>query len=238
MKVEILFPESCNLYGDTQNMVYLKQCMPEVEFYETAIDEEPKFVKEDINLIYLGSMKERTQEKVITKLLPYKQRIEELIKNNTVFLFTGNSFEVLGKYIENEDGSKIEALGIFDIYAKRDMMHRYNGMVLGETENIEIVGFKSIFSFSYGNNENEYFLKLQKGIGINKETKLEGIRRNNFIGTYLTGPFLIINPLFTKYLMKLMGVENPKLKFEKTIMEAYENRLAEFKSQRVSEIGH
>ncbi len=238
MKIEVLFPESCNLYGDIQNMVYLKKCMPEAEFIETAIDEEPKFVKEDMNLIYLGSMKERTQEKVINKLLPYKQRIEELINNNTVFLFTGNSFEILGKYIENEDGSKIDALGIFDIYAKRDMMHRYNGMVLGKIDDMEIVGFKSLFSFSYGNNENEYFLKLQKGIGLNKETKLEGIRRNNFIGTYLTGPFLIINPLFTKYLMELMGVENPKLEFEETIMEAYENRLAEFKSKRVSEQGH
>ena len=38
--------------------------------------------------------------------------------------------------------------------------------------------------------------------------------------------------------MKLMGVENPKLEFEETIMEAYENRLAEFKSKRVSEQGH
>ena len=103
---------------------------------------------------------------------------------------------------------------------------------------MEIVGFKSLFSFSYGNNENKYFLNVQKGIGLNKETKLEGIRKNNFIGTYLTGPFLIINPLFTKYLMKLIGVENPKLEFEETIMEAYENRLAEFKSKRVSEQGH
>lgn len=230
MKIEVLFPEFCNLYGDTQNMRYLKQCMPEAEFVETSLDEEPAFSKENVDLIYLGSMKERTQEKVIKKLLPYKEKIEELIENNTVFLFTGNALEVLGEYIQNEDGSKIEALGIFKTYAKRDMLNRYNGKVFGKVEDMEIVGFKATFSLSYGNNENEHFFKAEKGIGINKESKLEGIRKNNFIGTYIIGPILIINPLFTKYIMKLIGVENPELKFEEMAIEAYTARLEEFKS--------
>lgn len=118
MKIEILFPEFCNLYGDMFNMKYLKKCLPEAEFIETALEEEPTFVKENVNLIYLGPMTEKTQEKVISKLLPYKERIIELIGKNTVFLFTGNAVEVLGKYIENEDGTRIEGLGIFDVYAK------------------------------------------------------------------------------------------------------------------------
>ena len=28
MRVEILFPEVCNLYGDLQNVYYLKRCCP------------------------------------------------------------------------------------------------------------------------------------------------------------------------------------------------------------------
>ena len=28
MKVEILFPEVCNLYGDLQNVYYLRRCCP------------------------------------------------------------------------------------------------------------------------------------------------------------------------------------------------------------------
>ena len=128
MKIETLFPEFCNLFGDISNIKYLKKCLPEAEFIDSPIDQEPAFVKEDVNLIYLGPMTERTQEKVINKLQPYKERIIELINKGTVFLFTGNALEVLGKYIENEDGSKIEGLGIFDVYAKRDMMHRHNSL--------------------------------------------------------------------------------------------------------------
>ena len=231
MKIEVLFPEYCNLFGDIQNINYLSQCLPEAEVVNTYIDEEPRFVNEKIDLIYLGPMTEKTQAKVINKLMKYKEKIEELINDNVVFLFTGNALEILGKYIENEDGSKIEALGIFDIYAKRDMMNRFNCFMLGKLEDFEIVGFKSTFSLSYGNNEENFFIKTEKGIGLNKETKLEGIRKNNFIGTYIIGPILIINPLFTKYVMKLMGVEEPTLKFENAIMEAYSERLWDFKNK-------
>ena len=160
LKIEILFPEFCNLYGDISNMKYLKKCLPNANFIETAFDEEPCFVKEKVNFIYLGPMTENMQEKVIIKLKPYKERIEELIEENVIFLITGNAIEIFGKYIENEDESKIEALGIFDIYAKRDMLHRHNSIFIGKWESIDIVGFKSQFTFAYGNNEENYFAKV------------------------------------------------------------------------------
>lgn len=230
MKIEILFPEFCNLYGDISNIKYLKKCLSnqKVKYIETSFDMEPSFVTQDINFIYLGPMTENRQEKVIKKLMPYKKRIEKLIEKNTVFLFTGNALEILGKYIENEDGIKIEALGIFDVYAKRNMMHRHNSLFIGEYNNIKIVGFKSQFTMMYGNNTDNYFLKVEKGIGINKESKLEGINKNNFFGTYLTGPILILNPLFTKKILQIMGVDKPKLYLEEDLKAAYEERLRDF----------
>lgn len=231
MKIEVLFPEFCNLNGDMANIKYLKKCIPEVEIIETSIDTEPRFsTQDDISLIYMGTLSENAQEIAIQKLRPYQGRIEELIEKGQVFLFTGNSIEIFGKYIENEDGSKIEGLGIFDVYAKRDMLHRHNSFFLGEYEDLEIVGFKSQFTMLYGNNEQEYFMKVKMGIGINQESKLEGIHKNNFFATYVIGPFLILNPLFTQKLMKLMGIENPTLAFEKDILEAYQVRLAKFKT--------
>ena len=228
MKIEILFPEFCNLYGDMYNMKYLKMCIPEAEFSETALEEEPKFVKEDVNLIYLGPMTENTQEKVIKKLLPYKERIIELIEKNVVFLFTGNALEILGKYIENEDESKIEGLGIFDVYAKRDMMHRHNSYLIGRYEDIEIIGFKSQFTMMYGNNLETPFIEVEKGIGINKQSKIEGIKKNNFIGTYLIGPMLILNPLFTQKVLKMLG-EETEIALKEDTMAAYNERIKELK---------
>ena len=165
----------------------------------------------------------------IEKLKPYKARIEELIKNNVVFLVTGNALEVFGKYIENEDGSKIEGLSIFDIYAKRDMMNRHNSIYVGTYEDIEIVGYKSQFTMAYGDNEKNYFSRVEVGIGLNKESQLEGIKENNFIGTYIIGPILILNPLFTKKLLSMLGVENANIAFEQETMETYNQRILEFK---------
>ena len=119
--------------------------------------------------------------------------------------------------------------GIFDVYAKRDMMHRHNSLFTGKFEDIEVVGFKSQFTMMYGNIDSNYFLEVEKGIGINPECKYEGIRKKNFFGTYLTGPLLILNPLFTKKTIELLGVEEPKLAFEEDCIEAYKVRLEEFK---------
>ena len=65
-------------------MKYLKMCLPEAEFIETALDDVPTFSKEDVNMIYLGPMTEKTQEKVIARLLKYKERIEELIEKKEI----------------------------------------------------------------------------------------------------------------------------------------------------------
>lgn len=189
-----------------------------------------KFIDQgDISLVYMGTSTEKSQEIIIEKLKPYTEQIKQKIDNNQLFLFLGNSLEILGKYIENEDGSKIEALGIFDIYAKRNMLNRHNSFFLGTYEDIEILGFRGQFTMLYGNNENNYFAKAEMGIGINEQTKLEGIHKNNFLATYIIGPILILNPYFTLKLLKMMGVENPKLAFEKEVIEAYNIRLKKFK---------
>ena len=226
-RIEVLFPEVCNLYGDLFNIKYLEKSIKEVEVINTALTDEPKFITEDVNMIYMAPMTEKTQESVIEKLLPYKEKIKEQIDEGKVFLFTGNAMEVFENYIENEDGSKIEGLGIIDAYAKRNMMNRFNSLFLGEIENIKIVGFKAQFSMTYGDNSNSYLFKGIKGAGINPDSNLEGIKINNFMGTYLLGPLLVLNPLFTKYILKLLG-QDEEIAFEKQAIDAYDFRLKEF----------
>ena len=95
MIIEVLFPELGYLHGDIGNVKYLKACLPEAQFIETGLEEEPAFVREDVDLIYMGGLSEENQMKVIKKLMPYKERIEELINRKVCMLFTGNAMEVL-----------------------------------------------------------------------------------------------------------------------------------------------
>ena len=228
MKVEVLFPEVSNLYGDLMNIEYLKRSAGGFEVIETSLKDEPYFVNhEDLSLIYMGTMTEHSQELVLKALMPFKERIKELIEKDYIFLLTGNAFEVFGDCIECEDGIKIDCLGIFKTKAVRRMLNRYNSLYVGKFEkSIDIVGFKSQFTHSYG--EFEGLFDTVRGDGLNPETKKEGIRRNNFFATYIIGPLLVLNPPFTKYLLKLMGVEKPSLAYEEAAMDVYEHRLSEF----------
>ena len=233
MKIEILYPEMSNIYGDYGNIMFLKKCLPEAEFIETSLHTEPAFSKENIDLIYLGSMTEKAQEIIIRSLKQYKNKLNEYIQTGKAILFTGNSLEILGKYIENDDGSKIEGLGLLDIYSKREMFNRYNSLFLGEFEGMKIVGFKDQFAHSYGNNETTYFAKSIRGAGLNRQSKLEGIRINNFIGTSILGPILVLNPEFATYFVhNILGQANAKIPFEKAAYESYEARLKEYEDTK------
>ena len=228
MKIEILFPEFCNLFGDTYNMIYLEKTLPDAEFIRTPIGGAVRFTEEPVDLVYMGPMTERMQERVIEKFRPLKAKIQAAIDRGTVFLFTGNALEVFGDYIENEDGSRIECLGLYRLFAKRDMMHRHNSDFEGTFEGETVMGFKTQFTMAYTPDESLGLFKKVKGVGLNQKAAWEGIRLHNFFGTYLVGPILVMNPPFTKYLLRLLGAGDVPLAFEKENMEAYAQRKKDF----------
>ena len=70
MKIEILYPELCNLFADNANVAYLRRCLPQAEFVETSRDAVPLFVSEQPALIYLGAMTESAQERSYAPCAP------------------------------------------------------------------------------------------------------------------------------------------------------------------------
>ncbi len=233
MKIEILYPEICCLYGDKANMAYLKKCLPDAEFVETNINDEPRFAYEAVDLIYLCSMSEKSQELVIEKLRPFKNILRLLMdEDKCAFLLTGNSFEIFGSSIQKENGEKTEALGLLDIHSVRQCPNRFNTLVLAEGVGCEVVGYTSRFSHTYGITEDNALFKVLKGTGSNPDTMLEGIKKGRLFGTYLIGPLLISNPDFTKYLLKQLGKE-PALPFEEEAYRAYEKRLKDFEKPKL-----
>ncbi len=227
--IEVLYGEFANLFGDLQSVHYLEECIEGCRVVNTSLGETPLFAEGKADLVFMGSMTESQQELAIQGLLPHKAALEAQIEAGTPIMFVGNAMEVAEAYIENEDGSRIEALGIFpQIHARRQMMDRYNSLILAKYEDIQLVGHKAQFSHSYGDNSDCYFCEVVRGDGLCPGSTKEGLRKNNFICTSILGPLLVLNPLLTKKLLVTMGVPNPTLAFEKTAMAAYEMRLAEF----------
>ena len=221
MKIEILFPEVCNLYGDSGNVMLLENTLKKASIIKTTLLDEPYFVKNDVDFIYMGPATPNNQKKVLEKLMPYKERLKELINKGVVFLFTGNALEIMGKSINGD-----AALDIFDYESFIDEGSRYTSLFIGKYKGLknEIVGYKAQSSNS--NISSNYLFNCIK----EKNIKDEGIHINNFYGTNLLGPILVLNPYFTKKLLSLIGY-NGNLYIEDELITAYKIRLKEFKNE-------
>lgn len=229
--VEILYPEICNLFGDTGNARFLKACTQ--NYAETALNDVPAFVNEEVKLIYLGPMTENNQIRVMERLEPYKNKIEELIDKGTVFISTGNSYEIFGKRITDTNGASTPCMGMMDFTVSRDFLHRESGLIMGTWKDLEIVGFKATFTSVYPGSGLDTFVNVTKGLTMNPESSCEGIVKNNFFGTALLGPMLILNPLFTKRIFETAGIDTAGIPFYKEMVDAYNIRVNEFKQSRI-----
>lgn len=233
MVIEILFSEVCGLYGDSQNPKYLEATLPEATFIYTPLTDTPYFMDHPVDLLYMGAMSEDVQRQVIEKLRPCRNRILELVDAGVPFLATGNAGEVFASKIDYvTEEITVDGLGLFDLTVKTDLFDRFNGKVLGKMGDMTVVGFRSQFSFLFGNNSKNYFLECVRGCGINRESQLEGMRRNNLICTHLIGPILPLNPLFCEYLLSLAGV-NATAAYREAAMDAYRQRIQEFQDPKV-----
>ncbi len=227
MVIEVLYPEFNNLFGDRGNCEYLEMKLEkagyQVEVVNTSLFNKPRFCESQVDFLLIPPCGEKQQLVQLEVLKGYKAEIQSRIENGSVTLATGNAFELFGDYIEDAKGEKHKCLGVFPYYAKQFSRLRYNDCSVGEFDDMQIVGFKNLLSHSYGENPNP-FLKMKKGMGMNKDTKIEGVHKNKFFATYHTGPLLPLNPQFTEYLIKLVDADYIMHPTEYEI-KAYESRL-------------
>jgi CobQ-like glutamine amidotransferase family enzyme len=199
IKILHLLYDLMNLYGEYGNVNVIKYRLENqganVVVDKKTIGDEINF--NDYDFIYMGSGTEKNQLVALDFLKKYKKDLDEAINNKKVILFTGNSFELLGKELTLENGEKRELLNTFDfnVVQKND---RIIGDVIIKPDFIEqeLVGFinKQAVIESY----NYFSSKVIFGVGADEKNEFEGIHKNNLYGTYIIGPVLAKNPSFAK----------------------------------------
>ena len=249
MKIEILYPEIANLFGDMANIKYIMASVPECKIIGTDLNTKPAFlIRNDIDLVYMGTMTENSQLIAMDHLEPYRDEIRSSIERGQRFLMTGNSFELfckdivdlddmpINRYPERVDvkGKTTRCLGIFDISVKRAVMHRLNSLYLGKYEELDIVGFKSVFTYAKPNADIPALFETVRGPGLDKSGMGEGIHYKNFMATYLTGPLMVLNPKFMIRFLIECGETNIEPPHMAAAMGAYEQRLEEFRKESLN----
>ncbi len=201
MKILHLYYDLMNLYGDYANISALCRIF-EVNNIEYTLDKMSlgdELTLSDYDFIYVGSGSEENQKLALAHLKEYKEDLEAYIHNGKIALFTGNSFEMLGKGINGFLG-EYEALGVFDFETNEQNKTRTTADAIFDMPDLDkpLVGFVNKCSTIVGITEPLFTVKM--GIGNNKEDKGEGIRCKNFFGTHLTGPVLVKNPHLLKFI--------------------------------------
>ena len=228
MKILHLYHDLMNLYGEYANISALSKILNEngVSHIVEKKSLEDDFKANDYDFIFIGAGTEENQKIALANLIDKKEEIAQFIENGKIFLATGNAFEMFGSKIETPQGL-FEGLGIFDFKTVQQNKERLTAdAVFRFGEGMELVGF--INKSGYTSGIETPLFKVLMGLGNEEKSKVEGVRKNNFFGTQLTGPVLVKNPHFLKYIAEILAgkeLTNDTFSYEKAGFEITLNKL-------------
>ena len=118
-------------------------------------------------------------------------------------LFTGNSYEMLGKSLHTAEGEDVKGMGLFGFTVQEQKKNRYSGDVTLKcglsTE--EFIGYINKCSVVEG--IEKPLFEITSVVGTVKD-KTDGIHEKNFFGTQVTGPVMVKNPQFAEYIAEFI----------------------------------
>jgi len=202
IKILHLFYDLLNLYGEYGNISILASRLKDqgvkVIIDKKTINDQYSF--NDYDFVYIGSGTENKLLIALEDMKRHKDDFKSYIDSNKVALLTGNSIEMLGKeIIDNEN--RIEGLNVFDFVVKKLEDRKTSDVILKSTLFSEdTVGF--INKQANIENNNNHLFNVSFGIGDNDDNTYEGVCKNNLIATYVIGPLLIRNPHILKYIVE------------------------------------
>lgn len=233
MKILHLYHDMMNLYGEYANLLILERCLrdlgQEVEIHTLSMGESKDIGGYD--MYFMGAGTERKQKLTLEALRPYGQALKKAHEEGSVFLFTGNSFELMGKSLVDVQGNEHPCLGLFS-FTTQEGDRRIVGDALGSCELFSeaVVGFMNKCTKTTG--VEKPLVSLKMGFGNEADCSGEGVLDRNFFGTHLTGPILMKNPAMLREILgRLMGspVESVNVPYlqqaYETTSKALQNRL-------------
>ncbi len=233
IKIAHLYYDLMNLYGEHGNILALTKHL-EAHHVKTivhylSIEDSIDFDKYDF--FYIGSGSTPSYELVRKNMLKYEKEIKKAIMQKKFFLITGNAIDLFGRSYNTLDEKEKKTLDILN-YETFETEERIVGEQTYRISKFdeEIIGFQNRNTVLRYVKEKHLF-EVKSGTGYVPKSIVEGIKKNNFYGTYLLGPILIRNPYFTEYLVeqiikqKNIAYEEYKDKYEIKAYEEYRKNM-------------
>ena len=194
-----MYHDLMDLYGDKGNIETLRYRASKRGIHvivDTCTLQEQRNI-EDYDIFFLGGGADKEQTLIYKDLLARKESILKAKESGTAFLLICGGYQLFGQYYLDQDGQKIDGLGIYDYYTESsDRDHRCIGNIVVEAnirdKEVTVVGFENhggqtkAVSNSFG--------KVLVGHGNTYKGEYEGYMDAQTIATYMHGPLLPKNP--------------------------------------------
>jgi CobQ-like glutamine amidotransferase family enzyme len=211
LRVLALYPEQMNIYADRGNIIFLqRRCeWRGIGFQLSSAGPGDGFDPAAHDLLYIGGGQDRDQELVAEDMLRTKRdALATAVDDGAVVLAVCGGYQLLGHSYQLGE-RRIAGLGLVDLETVREPGPRLIGNVaieadLGGPEGpFEIAGFENHGGRTHLGPEATALGRVISGHGNNGSDGLEGVRRENLIGTYLHGPLLPKNVRLADHLIAL-----------------------------------
>lgn len=205
-----LYPDLMNLYGDRGNILALrKRC--EWRGIDSTVEQVSmgdRFDAERYDIVFMGGGQDYEQEIIQSDLFGEKQEaIRRAVESDVVFLAICGGYQLLGKYYQTHEGSRLACLDICDWHTEAGRK-RLIGNLVFETElpgtgPLKVVGFENHSGKTWLGKGVQPLGKVLSGNGNNGTDGFEGAIWRNVHASYSHGSLLPKNPSFTDHLLTL-----------------------------------
>jgi len=207
LRVLSLYPEQMNIYADRGNIVFLRRRCEwrGIGFAHAGAGPGDRVDPSSHDLLYIGGGQDRDQRMVAADMVESKREaLATAVGDGAALLAVCGGYQLLGhSYQLGEE--KLPGLGIADLETVREPGQRLIGNVaievdLGGGPRV-LAGFENHGGRTYLGPEATPLGRVLEGFGNNGRDGLEGVRRDNLIGTYLHGPLLPKNAWLADHLI-------------------------------------
>jgi CobQ-like glutamine amidotransferase family enzyme len=196
LRVLALYPDQMNIYADRGNILFLqRRCeWRGIAFSYAAAGLGEDFDAGSHDLIYLGGGQDRDQRVVAADMVATKREaLAAAVAEGVVMLAVCGGYQLLGHSYQLGD-ERLPGLGLAELETVREEGERLIGNVAIEVDLGDgprtIAGFENHGGRTYLGRGATPLGRVLNGFGNNGKDGLEGVRRDNMIGTYLHGPLL------------------------------------------------
>jgi CobQ-like glutamine amidotransferase family enzyme len=209
LRLLALYPEQMNIYADRGNIILLqRRCeWRGIGFEYAAAGPGDRLYPAAHDFIYIGGGQDRDQRAVAADLVESKRgSLAAAVDDGAVLLAVCGGYQLLGHSYELGE-ERLPGLGLADLATVRTSGPRLIGNVAIEVDfgsgPQTLAGFENHGGRTRLGAAAEPLGRVLEGFGNNGEDGLEGVRRDNLIGTYLHGPLLPKNAWLADRLIAL-----------------------------------